>query len=74
MSDPKTHDSISGAALIVGFYEGVLPFPAKAFDWSPVLCLPRHLAAPYWWIVSLGVLAAVAVVIWRMEATKGKAE
>ncbi|MFI6514367.1 hypothetical protein ACIBF1_02250 [Spirillospora sp. NPDC050679] len=74
MSDTKTYDSVSGAALIIGFYEGVLPFPAKAFDWTPVLCLPRHLDAPYWWIVSAAVLAAAAITVQTMEALKGRVE
>jgi hypothetical protein len=34
MDDPKSYDALSAVAFLVGFYEGLLPFAARLFDWS----------------------------------------
>ncbi len=70
MNDPKSYDMISGAALLVGFWEGLVPFPAKAFGWTPIRALPVRMPAPAWWVVSGLVLVVALLVVWRVDAAK----
>lgn len=70
MNDAKSYDALSAFALIVGFYEGLLPFPAKLFDWTPVLSIPARMDAPAWWIVSGLVLVAAVVALDRLDTAK----
>jgi hypothetical protein len=70
MDDPKSYDTLSAIALLVGFYEGLLPFPAQLFGFSPLLSLPAHMDAPAWWIVSGLVLIATVVALERLGQAK----
>lgn len=70
MDDPKSYDALSTLALVVGVYEGLLPFPAKLFDWSPVLSIPARLDAPAWWIVAGVVLIVAATSLDRLDKAK----
>lgn len=69
----KTLDTCSGAVLIVGIAEGIVPFIAKPTGWTPVWALPRHLDAPGWWIASLLVIAACVAGIAVLERLKQRA-
>lgn len=59
-------DAASGLVFLVGIYNGVAPFVVRLFGRDGLLLsLPTRLAAPWWWITSLIVLAAtVALLAW----------
>lgn len=70
MDDPKSYDALSAAVFLVGFYEGLLPFAAKIFDWTPALSVPARMDAPAWWIVSAVVLIAAVITLDRLDTAK----
>jgi len=59
----KKDDGLSSLVLVVGIYEGVLPFPSRWFGWHPLLSLPTRLDAPAWWIVSGAVVVMAATLL-----------
>lgn len=71
MTTPQQYDTASTIVFFIGLLEGVVPFVAKAIDWTPVWALPRHLDAPAWWIVSgLIVIVCFALLLWLDAAKK----
>lgn len=73
MHDAKSFDSLSGAVLLLGLAQGVVPFVAKALGWTPVWALPRHLDAPLWWIVSAAVIVIAATALLVIDRAKHRA-
>jgi hypothetical protein len=72
MNDAKSYDALSAVALLVGFYEGLLPFAAKLFGWSPALSLPAHMDPPAWWIVAGVALIAAVIALDRLDTAKNR--
>lgn len=70
MKDPKSQDAILTVVLLVGVYEGVMPFVAKLFGWHPVLALPLLLPDPTWWIVSSSVIVVALTLLMGMDADR----
>lgn len=71
----QTFDALSGLVLLVGLYNGVAPLVARlAFDTTLFLALPLRLAAPWWWITSLAVMATTVFLLvtidWLAGATR----
>jgi hypothetical protein len=59
-----------GAVFVVGVYEGVVPLVARAVGWDPVLAFPLLLPAPYWWIVSVGVIVGAVLGLELLDQRK----
>ena len=70
MNDPKSYDALSAVTLLIGFYEGLLPFPSKLFGWSPALSLPARIDPPGWWIVAGAVLITAVFTLARVDNAK----
>jgi hypothetical protein len=70
MKDPQDYDLVSGAVLLVGIYAGVLPFAVKlgALDFG--LAVTTHLPGPWWWIVSLLVIAGGLVALGALDRAR----
>jgi hypothetical protein len=68
-------DALSGVVLLAGIYNGVVPFVVRLFsDGELLLAFPLRLPAPWWWLVSLGVLVLSAVLLeWIDRAKKRSA-
>lgn len=58
--DAKDRRGLSDLVLLVGLYQGLLPFVAQVFGWHPVLSLPSRLDGPAWWLVSAAVVVVCA--------------
>ncbi|MER8184537.1 hypothetical protein [Kitasatospora sp. NPDC094015] len=70
MNDPKSYDALSALVFVLGVYEGVLPFPARLFDWQPLLSLTVRLSSPAWWIVSGLVVVVATVLLAQLDRAK----
>lgn len=65
------YDALSGLVLLVGVYNGVAPFVARlVFDSDLLLAFPLRLAAPWWWVTSLTVIAVAVVLLAVIDAAK----
>lgn len=69
------HDAVAGAVFLLGFYNGVAPFIVRGVFGgdSLLLALPLRLPAPWWWIASLGALAASLGLLVVIEQAKQRA-
>lgn len=64
-------DALSGLVLLVGLYNGVAPFVARLlFDTDLLLALPLRLAAPWWWLTSLAVIAISFLLLTSIDNAK----
>ncbi|MEV5570447.1 hypothetical protein AB0L06_10365 [Spirillospora sp. NPDC052269] len=70
MDDPKTYDGLMSIVFFAGFYEGLLPFPAKYFGWKPLLSLPSRMPSPSWWIVAAAALVTATVLLVILDGAK----
>lgn len=65
------YDVLSGLVLLIGVYNGVAPFVARlVFDGNLLFALPLRLAAPWWWVTSLAVIAVAVVLLAVIDAAK----
>jgi hypothetical protein len=71
-SDPAAgYDALSGLVLLVGVYNGLAPFVSRLiFDGHLFLAFPLRLPSPWWWLVSLAVLALTALLLVRIDKAK----
>ncbi|MCP2340319.1 hypothetical protein [Actinomadura rupiterrae] len=72
MNDPKVYDGLQSMVFFAGFYEGLLPFAAKYFGWTPVLSLPSWMPSPAWWIVATAALVAAGVLLVLLDVAKNR--
>lgn len=74
-SDPAAwYDALSGLVLLVGLYNGLAPFVSRWFFGGDLfLALPLRLPAPWWWIVSLAVVALTVVLLEGIDRAKNRA-
>ncbi|MFC5749205.1 hypothetical protein [Actinomadura rugatobispora] len=70
MKDAKSYDSLMTAVFLIGAYEGVVPFIAKATDTKPILSLPARMPSPLWWIVSSVVIVVAFFLLWGLDSAK----
>lgn len=68
--DAKTYDGLMYLCLLAGFWEGLVPFPAKYFGWTPLLSLPSRMPSPIWWIVAAVSLVVAAVALVLLDEAK----
>ena len=67
----RWYDTASALVLLVGVYNGLAPFVARlVLDSDLFLALPLRLPAPWWWIVSLAVLAVTVVALGALDAAR----
>ena len=67
----RWYDTASALVLLVGVYNGLAPFVARlVLDSDLLLALPLRLPAPWWWIVSLAVLAVTVVAFGALDAAR----
>ncbi|PPK69502.1 hypothetical protein V5P93_006851 [Actinokineospora auranticolor] len=68
--DQKAYDGLQTVVLLVGVWEGLIPFVAKIFGWRPFLAFPLHLPDPLWWIVSGAVIVISLVLLELLDRAK----
>lgn len=65
------YDAVSAVVFLVGVYNGIVPFVARlVFDGDPVLAFTLLLPSPWWWIVSLVVIAVAVVLLDLVDTAK----
>jgi hypothetical protein len=68
------YDALSGLVLLVGIYSGLAPFVSRlVFDGDLFLAFPLRLPTPWWWLVSLAVLAVTVVLLEWIDRAKQRA-
>lgn len=74
-SEPTAwYDALSGLVLLVGLYNGLAPFVSRWFFGGDLfLALPLRLPAPWWWIVSLAVVALTVVLLEGIDRARNRA-
>lgn len=67
----RWYDTASDLVLLVGVYNGLAPFVARlVLDSDLFLALPLRLPAPWWWVVSLAVLAVTVAALGALDAAR----
>lgn len=58
----------SAVVFLVGLYNGILPFPVRLLSDGHLLLSPTsRLPAPWWWLVSLAVIATAGVLLAALD-------
>lgn len=64
-------DGVAAVVFLAGLYNGIGPFVAKfVLDGGLLFALPARLASPWWWIVSIAVLAGTMAALVAIDKAK----
>lgn len=70
-STVAAYDALSAVVFLLGVYNGIAPFVARlVFDGDLLLAVTLRLPAPWWWIASLGVVAAAIALLEAIDRAK----